>query len=435
MSLRVVRPAAPPAQDLAEHPLWAEPALSGQMAEVAAPSVAETAPEESAPSLWPGDGVALGDVVVDEDPLGGGCSVPGVLGAAGAEDGASPPEPPLGSGDGDAIAASALRLGVGPDAAPLESSSAAPVGASGPSVESADAEAAMAPRPAEVSAGVHEVLSVLESLAPVWRAVGAFPGYEADAAELNEAVRRLSATASDLAVFVGDNADQFEVCTPWARRMVAAVCADIAATQWVSASLESEDPPQLSAESLKPAVRIALAVSGQRALAGGRAEPISGRAALCVALFKGLTPIARQVLRFEGFLRRRLPGIDVSAERLAAQIARFVAEQALDHQSSILGDDPAATEADRDALIGALVGHVSEVALCAWDDYASGVEGLVRRAAGQEEAMQIVGRLCGPEGPHLEEFFEQAEASVGALVGITRRAIDRISGPAHEFGA
>lgn len=283
--------------------------------------------------------------------------------------------------------------------------------------------------PLQASSGVLQALSAMQSLSPVLKAVSTFPGFAAGPTQVQDSIRQMSVAASGLASFVGERADVLEVCTPWARSTVAAACAEIVANEWVRVALSDGDPPQVTAEQFEPAVRLALAMPCNVAFHADEGGGV--RAEVCIALFKALSPFATRLVRLEGFVEKTAGSDGGPPEcifgRVTERIGQFIVGVAIERVEEILEDGYASTHVERHLLLLAMIAHVADLTLAAWDEYQEELEVALLRAARAEGSGNVFSRYGPIDGPSLDAVFDRADSAVDVLVGITRRAMDRIS--------
>lgn len=279
-----------------------------------------------------------------------------------------------------------------------------------------------------------DFLNILKSLAPVFRAATIYPGHDAPPELIAQAVRRLSGASVALAEFIASNGDSLEIDSAWARKTLHEFTADLVSGYWISTVIAkggSEGMPEVSADFFKPAIRAVMALPGEVPKGKDRLN-LTTNGAVQLSLLKGLTPLAIEIEKFQGFIATHVPGSKVSAEDLISEVSQFLMEQALMHHDRYLADNPEASEDDRRVMLQALIGHAANVLLSAWEYCKGEVYGGISEAKSVQDALDFLAQTQFTHGFPLQALKSRAEESMRRLVGSATYAMSMMQRQAEE---
>lgn len=279
-----------------------------------------------------------------------------------------------------------------------------------------------------------DFLNILKSLAPVFKAATIYPGHDAPPEQIAQAVRRLSEASVALAEFIAANGDTLEIDSAWARKTLHEFTADLVSGYWISTVIAkggSVGMPEVSADFFKPAIRTVMALPGEVPKGKDRLN-LTTNGAVQLSLLKGLTPLAIEIEKFQGFIGTHVPGSKVSAGDLIGEISQFLMEQALIHHDRYLSDNPDASDDDRRTMLQALIGHAASVVLSAWEYCKGEVYAGISEAKSAQAALDFLAQTQFTHGFPLQALKSRTEESMRRLVGSATYAMSMMQRQAEE---
>ena len=256
-------------------------------------------------------------------------------------------------------------------------------------VPAAPAPAVMRSAPAGPVTPRPQVVDVLTSLCPVFRAAHVFPGTAVPAKQLAEAVATMSRQVVMLSHALSHDADPLEIDQTWMRARMGTFVAELVANAWISASIARERTPgqhaapEADMERLAASVDAALAVVSQEAAIAGSAS----RAAAVV----GLVPLVYHLEQYAHFVRRALPSVELDLDGACARIGAALAAE-VDAAVDVLA--PLVPETVRYELASELMAHGGKFAFDARESACSEVfaalEAIRDRQGSEEEAVALM---------------------------------------------
>lgn len=279
-----------------------------------------------------------------------------------------------------------------------------------------------------------DFLNILKSLAPVFKAATIYPGHNAPAEQVAQAVRNLSEASVSLAEYIAITGDTLEIDSAWARKTLHEFTADLVSSYWISSVIAKGDNagmPEISAEFFKPAIRAVMSLPGEMPKGKDKLN-LTMNGAVQLSLLKGLTPIAIEVEKFSGFIGLHVPGCKVSVDDLIGEISQFLMEQALMHHDRFLSDNPESSDDDRRAMLQALIGHSASVILSAWEYCKGEVYSGVSEAKSVQAALEYMAQAQFTHGFPLQALKERTEESMRRLVGSATYALSMMQRQSDE---
>lgn len=279
-----------------------------------------------------------------------------------------------------------------------------------------------------------DFLNILKSLAPVFKAATIYPGHDAPAEQIGQAVRKLSEASVSLAEYIASTSDTLEIDSAWARKTLHEFAADLVSSYWISAVIAKGDNagmPEVSAEFFKPAIRAVMSLPGEMPKDKDKLN-LTMNGAVQLSLLKGLTPIAIEVEKFAGFISIHVPGCNVSVSDLIGEIGQFLMEQALMHHDRFLSDNPESSDDDRRTMLQALIGHSASVILSAWEYCKGEVYSGVSEAKSVQAALEYMSQAQFTHGFPLHALKGRTEESMRRLVGSATYALSMMQRQSDE---
>ena len=207
-----------------------------------------------------------------------------------------------------------------------------------PSVPLAVGEAsASPPAPARVHAKTPhaglaarpELLDVLSSLCPVFRAAYVFPGPGVPARQMADAVTLMSKQVVSISDVLARDCDPLEIDHNWMRGRMGAFVSELVSSAWVSTAIYRQRLP-LTRQDGAPTPpdeieRLAMCVSSAlRAIEGSSYSAAAGSR---VAAVVSLASLVFQMEGYRHFITRALPQVDVDLDNATRRVGAAVADE------------------------------------------------------------------------------------------------------------
>ncbi|MCM3609140.1 hypothetical protein M4D49_27020 [Cupriavidus pauculus] len=287
-----------------------------------------------------------------------------------------------------------------------------------------------------------DYLSILKSLAPVFKAATIYPGHDAAPEQIGAAVRKMSQVSVGLADYIATQGDRLELDGGWARKTLHDFTAELVSTHWITTvigkgGVVAGHSPDISVDYFVPAIRAVMDLPTALPSPADKLH-LSMTGAVQLSLLKAITPIAVEVEKFATIVQARIPSASVSAENLVMEIGQFLMEQAMTHHERFVADNADVTEDDRRALLQSLLNHASSVMLSAWEYCRGEVLGAIKDATTEEDAASILGQAGFTHGFPLEALKGRTKESLRRVTGASQYALTlmrQASDPANAKGA
>lgn len=266
---------------------------------------------------------------------------------------------------------------------------------------------------------------VLKGLAPVFKAATIYPGHDADPARIAEAVRRMSLVSTGLAHHIAGRVDPHELDSGWAKKHLHSFTAELVASQWISSvisrgGMPAGEYPEVTVEFLGAMVDGAWAASQKVSLGESAA---GGHVGVQLALLTAMAPLSLEVERYFSIVISQVPGLQVKAEDLVAELAVFLVEQVTEQMNRLRSGSSGLSIAPHEALHRQLIQHAAEVMLSSWEYCRGEVLGALKDSADADAAAAILTRPGFTHGFPLEALKARASSSLKRLVATTEYAL------------
>lgn len=266
---------------------------------------------------------------------------------------------------------------------------------------------------------------VLKGLAPVFKAATIYPGHDADPARIAEAVRRMSLVSTGLARHIAGRVDPHELDSGWAKKHLHSFTAELVASQWISSvisrgGMPAGEYPEVTVEFLGAMVDGAWAASQKVSLGESAA---GGHVGVQLALLTAMAPLSLEVERYFSIVISQVPGLQVKAEDLVAELAVFLVEQVTEQMNRLRSGSSCLSIAPHEALHRQLIQHAAEVMLSSWEYCRGEVLGALKDSADADAAAAILTRPGFTHGFPLEALKARASSSLKRLVATTEYAL------------
>lgn len=287
-----------------------------------------------------------------------------------------------------------------------------------------------------------DYLSILKSLAPVFKAATIYPGHDAAPEQIGAAVRKMSQVSVGLADYIATQGDRLELDGGWARKTLHDFTAELVSTHWITTvigkgGVVAGHSPDISVDYFVPAIRAVMDLPTALPSPADKLH-LSMTGAVQLSLLKAITPIAVEVEKFATIVQARIPSASVSAENLVMEIGQFLMEQAMTYHERFVADNADVKEDDRRALLQSLLNHASSVMLSAWEYCRGEVLGAIKDAPTEEDAASILGQAGFTHGFPLEALKGRTKESLRRVTGASQYALTlmrQASDPANAKGA
>lgn len=264
-----------------------------------------------------------------------------------------------------------------------------------------------------------EVLDILASLAPIFRAAAVYPGPEGTNKQIEDTIKLLSQASVRLADQLGRDTDALEIDLRWRRSRASALAAELVAGHWLTAVIRqggasfdgvalNEALPKLL-NGVNAAVRVV------------REHPVhTAPGSSPMAAMFALTPLVIDLQHYADLIKVTLPDFEVEIEAAAAALGAVAGEEVLAGAQRLATVTP---EALRDGLASELMAQVGQMALAAWQGVRGDVLGQLKVAPDTAKGLEV---LSGPGmsgGVPVAAIADRLRAMVRHAVGATEYAI------------
>ncbi|MDH0342147.1 hypothetical protein [Chromobacterium haemolyticum] len=272
-----------------------------------------------------------------------------------------------------------------------------------------------------------DYLTILKSLAPVFKAATIYPGHDASPEVIGAAVRKMSQVSVGLADYIATHGDKLELDSAWSRKTLHDFTAELVASHWISTvigkgGVVAGHSPDVTVEFFVPAIRAVMDLPADLPLPVE--EPgLSTPAAIQLSMLMAMTPISIEVEKFATVITAGIPAAKVSVDDLVAEIGQFIMEQALQYHEKFIAENADVTDDDRRVLLQALIKHAAGVMLSSWEYCRGEVLGAIKDAGSVEQAAAILGQSQFTHGFPLQALKTRAEESLRRLAGTSQYAL------------
>lgn len=271
-----------------------------------------------------------------------------------------------------------------------------------------------------------DYLNTLRSLAPVFRAVTIYPGYDAAPEQVAAAVRLLSQVSVDLAAYIVEQ-DRLELDKAWAKKSLHSFSADLVSSHWISTviGLGGAAPGSSvnsSVEYFIPSIQAALDLAIPLGETIDPDIPLQGRAQ--VALLSAIAPLAMEVEKYTTILNAHVPDLNISAEKLVSELGQMLMDLAMPHYAKFISEIQDATAEDRSQVLQALVEHASKIMLSSWELCRGEMLGAIKEASASVEGVrEYLAQEQFVQGFPVGAMRKHAEDSLRRLTGTVMYAM------------
>lgn len=268
---------------------------------------------------------------------------------------------------------------------------------------------------------------VLQSLAPVFRAVSVFPGHDAAPEVVAEAVKRMSLASAGLAEHIAKRVDHLELDSGWSRKHLHGFTADLVSGHWVSSviargGMPAGTYPDVSIDYFSAAIEGAWKATVDSPVRSQNTRQ-SLAVAMSLAMLTAIAPISLEVERYATMISAHVPGKHIDPEELVRDLAQFIGVQVQRYSAKVEQSLPGINGEERQELILALIRHASGVVLSSWEFFRGEVLGALKDTATIEEAAAVLTREQFQHGFPLADLKSRAAVSLARLIGTTEYAL------------
>lgn len=273
--------------------------------------------------------------------------------------------------------------------------------------------------PLETAAPRTELLDILASLAPIFRAAAVYPGPAGSPKQIEEAIRLLSQTSVALAERVGRETDDLEVDMRWRRSRASALAADLVTGHWLTAAIR-QGGTAFDGESMQDVMpRLSAGVS--TALRVVREYPTyTASGSSPVAALFAMAPLVIDLQHYADIVKSSLPDFEVDIDAAAAALGAVIGEEV---QAGVVRLTPYTPAEMRIGLASELLAQVSQMAMSAWQVVRGDLFAALKNAVDTQEAMAVLGGKGMSGGVPISAIANRVRPMVRQVVGATEYAV------------